>query len=289
MIPPVRVGFGLTVTSFVGKAVTSGLTVKFGVGVAVRVGVYSLVALADGIPVFVCVGVAEGPPVGLGPMEGVMVGVVEEVGATVEVEVTIGVSVVALVGVKVEVGRGVSVGALVGVFVAGGESTLKEPSFKLTPIPLPLGSVAAALLSVSGDVPGTAPTNTLKTTLATVPLGIGSWFNPKMITLTVLEDGFDQLMVFPAEEAANPMLMLLTSKRLSSKLRSKFNPETFAPSCELRLTGMLMFVSPGLPELLPADITAVGVPAETAPKGTKRRIANKKDELSFIFMSASLN
>jgi pyruvate/2-oxoglutarate dehydrogenase complex dihydrolipoamide acyltransferase (E2) component len=288
MIP---LGDGLAVTPPIGEVVTSGLTVNFGVGVTLLVGLDSLVALADGILVLVYAGVVERPPVGLGPIEGVIVGVVEEVGATVDVgvEVTIGASVVVIVGVKVEVGSGVSVGALVGVFVAGGESTVKEPLFKLTSIPPPLESVAAALLNVSGDVPGAALTNTLKITFATVPLGIASWLKPKMITLTVLEDGFDQLKFFPAEEAADPILTLLTLKRLSSKLRSKFNPTTSAPSCELRLTGMMMFVSPGLPEPVPADITAVGVSAKAAPKGTRRRTANKKDVYTFIFMRVSLN
>jgi hypothetical protein len=37
-----------------------------------------------------------------------------------------------------------------------------------------------------------------------------------MITLTVSDDGRDQLMVFPAEEAADPMVTLLTFSRLSS-------------------------------------------------------------------------
>jgi hypothetical protein len=140
------------------------LTVSFGVGVTLLVGLDPLVALADGMSVFVGAGVVERPPVGLGPMEGVTVGVAEEVGAIVVVEVTIGVSVCALVGVKVKVASGVSVGALVGVFVDGGESTEKDPLFNTTPIPLPLGSVAAALLSESVEVPGAAPTGTLKIT-----------------------------------------------------------------------------------------------------------------------------
>jgi hypothetical protein len=105
-----------------------------------------------------------------------------------------------------------------------------------------------------------------------------------MITLTVPEAGCDQLMIFPAAEAVDPMVTLLTSSRLSSKLRSKFNPATCAPSCDIRLTGTLMFASPGFPEPFPADITAVGVCAEASPMVTKRRIANKRDELSFIFM-----
>jgi hypothetical protein len=132
----------------------------------------SLVSLADGMSVFEGVGVAEGPPVGLDPIEGVTVGVEDIVGEMVDVRVGIGVSVGALVGV--EVAGGVSDGALVGVFVGGGERMVKEPLFNLTVIPPPLGSVAAALLSVSGEVPGAAPTSTLKITLATVPLGITS-------------------------------------------------------------------------------------------------------------------
>jgi hypothetical protein len=120
----------------------------------------SLVALADGVLVLVGLSVAEEPPVGLGPIEGVMVEVAGSVGVNVDVDV--------------EVAAGVSVNVLVGVFVTGGESTVKEPLFNLTAIPLPLGSVAAALLSVRGEVPGTAPTSTLKITLATGPSGIAS-------------------------------------------------------------------------------------------------------------------
>jgi hypothetical protein len=122
--------------------------------------------------VFVGIDVAEGPPVGLGPIVGVTVRVGKTVGAMVDVWVGISVSVGALVGV--EVAAGVSVGALEGVAVAGGDSTVKEPLFILTAIPPPLGSVAAALLSARDDVPGAAPANTLKITLTTVPLGIAS-------------------------------------------------------------------------------------------------------------------
>lgn len=172
--PPSRVGFALTDDPPVGEAVTSGLSVGFSVGVVLLVGLDSLVALADGIPVFEGVGVVEGPSVGLDPIVGVTVGVAEGIGAIVDVEVAIGVLLAALVGMKVEVATGVSEGALVGVFVAGGESTVKEPLLNMTPIPLPLGSVAAALLSIRDEVPGVAPTSTLKITLATVPFGIAS-------------------------------------------------------------------------------------------------------------------
>jgi hypothetical protein len=173
-LPSSRAGVELAGGPPVVEAVPSGLAVRLGVGVMLLVGLVSLVALADGNSVFVCVGVAEGPSVGPGPIEGVMVGVGETVGAmvVVKVEVAAGVSVDALVGV--EVATGVSVDAFVGVVVAGGARTVKELLFNLTDIPLPLGSVAAALLSVSGEVPGAAPTSTVKITLATVPLGIAS-------------------------------------------------------------------------------------------------------------------
>jgi hypothetical protein len=154
----------------IGVSDASMLVVGFSVGVIPLVGLISIVALADGMSVFVGVGVVEGFPVGLGPIDGVTVGVGEIVGAMVDVKVGIGVSVCALVGV--EVAAGVSDGAVVGVIEGGGERTVKEPLFNLTAIPSPLGSEAVALLSVKGEVPGAAPASTLKITLATLPLGI---------------------------------------------------------------------------------------------------------------------
>jgi hypothetical protein len=50
-----------------------------------------------------------------------------------------------------------------------------------------------------------------------------------------------------------------------------------------------MFTSPGLPEPLPTDITAIGEPAAAPPTSDKRRIADTKDELDFIFMRIALN
>jgi hypothetical protein len=110
-----------------------------------------------------------------------------------------------------------------------------------------------------------------------------------MITLIVPEEGRDQLMVFPAEEAADPMMTLLTFRRLLSKLRSKFNPATCASSCELKRTGRLMLVSPGSPEPLPAEIMAVGDPALASPMSVRRKITDDKIEINCFFMSIALD
>ena len=121
-IPPSRVGVGLGNDSLVGEAFPSGLAVVFGVGVTLLVGLDSLVTLADGMPVFVCVGVVEGPPVGPGPIEGVSLGarVRVEVGDMEGVEVGLDVNVGVLVGVGVCVADG---GGFVGVAV--GLSTIR--------------------------------------------------------------------------------------------------------------------------------------------------------------------
>jgi hypothetical protein len=136
---PSRIGVGLDDGSLVGETGASGLPVRFGIGVTLLVGLDSFVALGDEMSVFVGAGMVEGPPVELGPIVGDMVGVEEEFGE--------------IVCVDVEVAIGVSEGEFVGVFVACGESTVKEPLFKLTPIPAPPGSVAAALSNVNGEVP----------------------------------------------------------------------------------------------------------------------------------------
>jgi len=146
-------------------------------------------AVCPGVPVVapVAVAVLVGAPVGVlpdagvvvAPLDGVLVGtgvrvlvgVLEGVGegpAEVAVAVEVGVIVGVFAGVEVRVD------VLVGVLVVGGESTVKILLDMLTGTALPTGSVAAALLSVSVDLPGAAPGSTSNITLATVPLGITS-------------------------------------------------------------------------------------------------------------------
>jgi hypothetical protein len=101
------------------------------------------------------------------------------VNVRVGVGVRVWVGVFVLVGppevaVTVAVGVMVLVAVAVGVFVAGGASTSKEPFDAFTGTEPPLGEVATVLLSVSDDVPGSAPPRTLKLMVAIVPSGIAS-------------------------------------------------------------------------------------------------------------------
>jgi hypothetical protein len=50
-----------------------------------------------------------------------------------------------------------------------------------------------------------------------------------------------------------------------------------------------MFVSPGFPEPLPAEITAVGDPAVTSPTIVRRSITDSSNEPNFLFMSVALD
>jgi hypothetical protein len=60
----------------------------------------------------------------------------------------------------------------------------------------------------------------------------------------------------PAEDAAAPVVTLLTASRALSKLRSKFTAETSAPFWEDKLTGTLMPLAPGSPDPFPTESTA---------------------------------
>ena len=70
-----------------------------------------------------------------------------------------------------------------------------------------------------------------------------------MRTRTVPEDGSEDVMDFPAELAAPPIVTLVTSSRLASKLTSNCTPETSVSDDRLTVTEMP--VSPGSPEPLP--------------------------------------
>ena len=154
---------------------------------------------------------------------GVLVRVGVFVGPEGVVEVGVGVRVGVGVGVVVDVGVGVRVGVLVGVGVT---STVNVPLVRLVATPPPAGFVAAALLNVSAEPPPGALGRTSKITLATGPSAIGVTLTPNTITRTVPEAGCENDRLFPASEAACPMVTLLTESRLVSKLRSKFNPVT---------------------------------------------------------------
>ena len=194
----------------------------------------------------------------------------EAVAVAVGMLVLVGVEVAVAVGVRVGVGVGVRVAVGVGVLVgvAVGPSTVKVPLVRPVVTPPPLGLVAAALLSVSEEAPLGAPGNTSKLTVASVPSGIGVTLKPKMIIRTVPTEGWEQptdldtgaLATAGSRVTARPLQdPLAAAIRLVSKLRSKLRPVTWAPSSEARLIGMLMPVSPGFPDPLPALIAAVGV------------------------------
>ncbi len=64
-----------------------------------------------------------------------------------------------------------------------------------------------------------------------------------------------QLADFPAADAADPVSIRETSRFDPLKLSVKLTPTTSAPPCDERLIGTIT-VSPGLPELIPIEITA---------------------------------
>jgi hypothetical protein len=138
------------------------------------------------------------------------------------------------VGVFVLAGTGVSDGGGTGVEVGGGAVTVKDPfDGGSTRIEFPLGSEAAALPIDRDEVPGLALVLTSKMIFATEPLGIAAWSRPKMITRTVPAAGREYLRNLPTDAGEEPMVTQLgvcsgghTYKRLLSKVRSKFNPDT---------------------------------------------------------------
>ena len=192
-----------------------------------------------------------------GPGVFVRVGVL--VGPDGVVAVGVGVRVGVGVGVLVGVGVGVRVGVLVGVGVT---RTVNVPLVRLVVTPPPAGFVAAALLKVNPEPPPGALGRTSKITFATEPSAMGVTLTPKTITRTVPEAGADHDRLFPASEAACPIVTLLTESRVVSKLTSKFSPVTWAPSREVRLTDTLMPDCPGIPFPSAIDIAAVVVCAD---------------------------
>ena len=77
-----------------------------------------------------------------------------------------------------------------------------------------------------------------------------------MLQLPVQVGMGDQLTDFPAAEAAEPVSICETANRDPSKLRVKLTPATWAPPWDDRLIGTTT-VSPGFPESLPIEITAI--------------------------------
>ena len=137
-----------------------------------------------------------------------------------------------------------------------GAITVNDPFDKLNATPAPPGSEAAAFPRDNWEVPEDAPALMLNTILAIVPFGISVWSRPKMITRTVPAAGREYDSILDAG-TAEPLETLLTDRRLLSKVRSKFNPVTWVPAPEFKVTGMEMPVSPAIPEPLP-DANAAG-------------------------------
>jgi len=200
--------------------------VGLAIAVAVRVGVLVEVAgvtgvgEGPGVDVREAVGVRDGVGLGPGVEVSVRVGVLD--GVRVALAVELGPTV--LVGVRVTVLVAVDVGVAVGreVFVAGGVVTVKVPGEVETGTPSG-GGLALAALTFPRDrpeVPEAAPASTLKMMLATGPSGITSLLIPATITRMVLADCGDQETLFPALDAADPMVTLLTDRRVLSKVRS---------------------------------------------------------------------
>ena len=214
------------------------------VGRLVRVGVCVMVEVAMEAFVLVDVGVFDG--------RGVFVGGAWVV--SVEVGVFEGSVFGSVVAVGVEVG-----GRLVGVAVGGigGAVTVNVPEDSPRLTELPPASVAVALLKDRLEEPGVALLLTLKVILATLPFEIAVKLRPKMMTRIRPDDGDDQESVFPAEEAADPIVTFWTDKRLASKFRSKFKPVTSVPEAEFNDTGIPIPEAPGNPEPLPADRLAL--------------------------------
>lgn len=109
-----------------------------------------------------------------------------------------------------------------------------------------------------------------------------------MITLTVPGDGYDATIVFPAELAAEPMTKPVTVSLPESKTKSKLTMETSAPPWESNVTGTVIPVSPGLPDMLPAVSTANGPCAEAvgARAANTQTIAAKINALCLVLVKS---
>ncbi len=252
-VPAGRGGVGVCPSA---ESVSSGVRVSRDVSsVAVPSVAFSVAVRGSWVEVApVCsVGVDEGEP------SESRVGVIELVGLDVDsadsvhVGVAVGSFVEALVAVGEAVRVGVAVGNGLGVGEAGGALTVSEPLLVDTSTPDPSGEVAAALLSCSGMVPADAVGEISNATLTIVPSGIAVWFKPKTMTRTVPEDGEKLDMDLPALEAAPPAVTSIKLRREESNDKSKFTPETSVPESDLRVTGILMPLSPGSPDALPAE------------------------------------
>jgi len=151
---------------------------------------------------------------------------------------------------------------------------VKVPGLRLVATPPPLGLLAAALPNVKAEEPMGAAGSTSKITKATTPSAITFWFRPAISIGQVPEQfpGDHETSLFAAV-AAGPSVMLLTESREASKPRSKFTPDTCAPSNEVRVIATLIPVSPGLPEPLPAEMAAVGVCAVAPATQSSARTA----------------
>jgi len=200
--------------------------VGLAIAVAVRVGVLVEVAgvtgvgEGPGVDVREAVGVRDGVGLGPGLEVSVRVGVLD--GVRVALGVELGPTV--LVGVRVTVLVAVAVGVAVGreVFVAVGAVTVKVPGEVATGTPSGgrVALAAVALLRDKAEDPEVAPTSTLKTMFATGPSGITLLFIATMSTPIVPADCIHQVTCFPALDAADPIVTLLTDRRELSKVRS---------------------------------------------------------------------
>ena len=250
--------------SAVGGVCEAEVEVGLAIAVAVRVGVFVEVAgvtgvgEGPGVDVREAVGVRDGVGLGPGVEVSVRVGVLDGVRVAVGVKVRVGVFVSVRVGVFVAEARAVLVAGEVAV--AGGAVTVKVPIEVETGTPSGGGLALAALtlLRDKTEDPEGAPTSTLKMTSATGPSGITSLLNPATITRMVPAACGDQDTVFPALDAADPIVTLLTERRELSKSRSNWRDATWAPPDEASRTEIAIPVCPGLPEPLSTEKLASG-------------------------------
>jgi hypothetical protein len=173
-----------------------------------------------------------------------------------------------LVGVRVDVlvAETTGVADVVWVGEGGGAVTVNVPPFRLRETRLASGSEATALLGVSADAPGAAEGLTLNEIVARVPSGIAA-LPPRMTIRTTAADGWDQLSVFPADEAALPIVTPPTDSRLESKATSNWIAETWVPASESREAATPIPEAPGAPDPEPMERVALPVWAAAMREG----------------------
>jgi hypothetical protein len=200
----------------------------------------------------------------------------------VNVGVRVKVLVDVLVGVRVDVlvAETTGVAEVVWVGEGGGAVTVNVPPFRLSETRLASGSEATALLGVSDDAPGAAEGLTLNEIVARVPSGIAA-LPPRMTIRTTPADGWDQLSVFPADEAALPIVTPPKDRRVESNATSNWIAETWVPASESSEAAIPTPEAPGAPDPEPMDNVALPVWAAALKEGrlpasTVRRIARPK-------------